>query len=82
VGGRRPNLDLPKGTRWRLDVPPDAKPLASGEVRYGEVPNGMKQRAPVSGPPPQLEPNKMYYLYASADVIVPLTRCLFTFPGK
>ena len=80
--GVPPNLDLPKGTLWRLDVPPDAKPLASGEVRYGEVPKGMKQRAPVSGPPPQLEANKTYYLYANADVIVPLTRCLFTFPGK
>lgn len=80
--GVPPNLDLPEGTLWRLDVPPDAEPLASGEVRFGEVPNGMKQGFPSAGAPAPLEPNKTYYLYAAADVMVPITRCLFTFPGK
>jgi hypothetical protein len=80
--GVPPNLDLPEGTLWRLDVSPDAQALTSGEVRYGEVPKGMKQGFPQSGSPAQLEPNKTYYIYASADVMVPITRCLFTFTGK
>lgn len=80
--GTPPNLDLPEGTLWRLDVPPDGQPLKSGEVTFGEVPHGMKQGFPLSGPPSQLEPNKTYYLYATADVMVPITRCLFTFPSK
>jgi hypothetical protein len=80
--GVPPNLDLPEGTLWRLDVPPEGKPLASGEVRFGEAPEGMRQGFPLSGPPKELEPNKTYYLYVSADVMVPITRCLFTFPGK
>ena len=80
--GAPPNLDLPEGTLWRLDVPPDGQPVASGEIIFGEVPGGMKQGFPLSGSPSPLEPNKMYYIYASADVMVPLTRCLFTFPGK
>jgi hypothetical protein len=80
--GVPPNLDLPEGTVWRLDVPPDQKPLASGEVRFGEVPQGMKQGFPESGPPAPLKPNTTYYIYASADVMVPITRCLFTFTGE
>lgn len=80
--GAPPNLDKPEGTLWRLDVPPDGKPVTSGEVRYGEAPNGMKQGVPASGSAPQLEPGKTYYLYATADVMVPITRCLFTFSGK
>ncbi len=77
-----PNLDLPEGTLWRLDVSPDAQALTSGEVRFGEAPKGTKQGFPQSGSPSPLEPNKTYYLYASADVMVPITRCLFTFTGK
>jgi hypothetical protein len=80
--GVPPNLDLPEGTLWRLDVPPDGQSLASGEVRFGEVPGGMKQSFPQSGAPSPLEPNKAYYIYAAADVMVPITRCLFTFTGK
>lgn len=80
--GVPPNLDLPEGTLWRLDVPPDGQSLASGEVRFGEVPGGMKQGFPQSGAPSPLEPNKTYYIYAAADVMVPITRCLFTFTGK
>jgi hypothetical protein len=80
--GVPPNLDLPEGTLWRLDVLPDTQAVSSGEVVYGEVPSGMKQGFPLSGSPPALEPNKTYYIYASADVMLPITRCLFTFTGK
>ncbi|NUQ77983.1 MAG: proteinase inhibitor [Polyangiaceae bacterium] len=80
--GVPPNLDLPEGTLWRIDVSPADKPLKSGEVRYGDVPQGKKQAFPSSGAPKELEPGKQYYLYAAADVMVPITRCLFTFSAK
>lgn len=74
-----PNLDLPEGTRWRVDVPPDGDPVASGEVRYGEVPSGTSQRFPASGAPTPLVAGQSYYLYVTRDVIQPITRCLFTY---
>jgi hypothetical protein len=73
-----PNLDLPEGTLWRIDVPSDGTPLNSGEVRYGEVPAGALQRFPAQGAPPALTPGTPYYLYVSMDVGIPITRCLFT----
>lgn len=75
-----PNLDLPEGTLWRLDVPSDGKPVMSGTIRYGEVPQGLVQRVPQSGAPPALKSGQRFYLYVTADVIQPLTRCLFTAP--
>ncbi len=76
--GVPPNLDLPAGTRWRIDVPPDRSAMRSGQVRYGVVPDGVGQRAPASGSPPALVAGTQYYLYVLADVAVPITRCLFT----
>lgn len=75
-----PNLDLPEGTLWRLDVPSDGTPVESGSVRYGVVPAGMTQRFPASGSPTALTSGKTYYLYVLADIIVPVTRCLFVAP--
>jgi hypothetical protein len=75
-----PNLVLPKGTIWRLDVPPNGTPLVSGSVKYGVVPEGLKQSFPVTGAPAALEKGKQYFLYASADQLLPITRCLMTAP--
>ncbi|WNG36717.1 hypothetical protein F0U61_25890 [Archangium violaceum] len=75
-----PNLDLPQGTLWRLDVPSNGTPVESGTVRYGVIPAGMSQRFPASGQPATLTSGKTYYLYVLADIIVPITRCLFTAP--
>ncbi len=75
-----PNLDLPEGTLWRIDVPSVGNPVASGTVRYGVVPTGMSQRFPESGPPAALTSGKTYYLYVLADIIIPITRCTFTAP--
>lgn len=75
--GVPPNLDLPRGTRWRVDVPPTGSPVASG-VPYGRVPAGATQRFPETGAPAALVPGTTYYLYVLLDVGVPVTRCLFT----
>jgi hypothetical protein len=73
-----PNLDLPVGTLWRIDVPMDGTPVPSKSVTYGELPDGMTQAWPATGAPPALVPGKQYYLYASADILYPISRCLFT----
>jgi hypothetical protein len=73
-----PNLDTPDGTIWRLDLKPDAYPVASGSITYGEVPDTMVQRFPASGKPADLVKGKTYYLYVTADIVFPITRCLFT----
>lgn len=70
-----PNLDTPLGTVWRLDVAPDAEPLESGSLKVGDVPRGAAQVVPDAGAP-QLEAGRPYYLYVSADVGVPITRCI------
>ncbi|HVH97080.1 MAG TPA: hypothetical protein VM869_00135 [Enhygromyxa sp.] len=75
-----PNLDLPMGTLWRIDVPWDGgEPIGSGEVVYGQLPVGMSQRYPIDGAPQELVPGQAYYLYVSKDVGIPITRCLFTY---
>ncbi len=74
-----PDLDLPSGTLWRLDVPADGQPLRSGEVTYAEVPTEVTQRFPASGAPAQLQPGRDYYLYVTADVVIPITRCVFSY---
>jgi hypothetical protein len=75
-----PNLDLPQGTLWRLDVPPEGAPLVSGTVKYGVVPEGTKQKFPSSGAPPALESGKTYFLYVTADQMQFISRCLVTAP--
>ncbi|MGH1346338.1 MAG: hypothetical protein ACRBN8_32525 [Nannocystales bacterium] len=75
-----PNLDLPDGTLWRLDVPWDEdEVLFSGDVEYGAGPSFAVQDYPVADSAPTLVPGQEYYLYVSADVGIPLTRCLFTY---
>ncbi|MBK9266378.1 MAG: hypothetical protein IPM54_42155 [Polyangiaceae bacterium] len=79
--GVPPNLDLPTGTIWRLDVPPDGKSVRSGQLRYGELPAGTSQAFPLDGAPAPLETGKTYYLYVLADIAQPITRCTFEY-GK
>ena len=74
-----PNLDLPEGTLWRLDVAESTQPLNTGELRYGSTPEGASQRFPENGKPEALKKGERYYLYVTRDVGVPITRCLFTF---
>ena len=75
-----PNLDLPNGTKWRIDVPTEGTPVVSPAVTYGVPPEGTIQKFPASGTAAPLESGKTYYLYVLADIIVPITRCLFTAP--
>ena len=73
-----PNLNLPADTLWRLDVPATGTPLVSGSVKYGVVPEGLSQRFPVAGAPQALISGRQYFLYVSADQMLPITRCLIT----
>lgn len=79
--GVPPNLDLPAGTLWRLDVPVTGAPVAPGTVRYGVLPAGTKQGFPSTGQPAVLQPGATYYLYVQADILGPVERCLFTYSG-
>ena len=79
LGGVPPNLDLPDGTVWRLDVDYREEALSSG-IQYGSEPMGAFQYWPDSGQAPQLTSGQTYFLYVLADIYVPLTRCLFTAP--
>jgi len=79
--GVPPNLDLPKGTLWRLDVRADAQPVVSG-IKYGQTPEGTFQRVPSAGAAPALQDGKTYHLYALYDVGIASVNCLFTFNGK
>jgi hypothetical protein len=72
-----PNLEVPEGTLWRVQLDADADPIASGEITYGEVPATMKQVFPATGTPAKLEKGKTYYLHASADIAYPISRCEF-----
>ncbi len=75
-----PNLDLPEGTLWRIDVPWDEEEIiGAGSLRYGEVPTIANQRLPEQGAPATLTPGEDYYLYVLADVAIPITRCIFTY---
>ncbi|MEN9800361.1 MAG: hypothetical protein RL653_4058, partial [Pseudomonadota bacterium] len=80
--GVPPNLDLPTGTLWRVDVPSKGgTPIPNGTMKYGVVPAGQVQKFPADGAAPvALEKGKQYYLYALADIAQPVTRCLFTAP--
>ena len=77
--GIPPNFDLPAGTVWRVDVPHDGQPLASG-LAYGAVPSGATQRFPASAPPAPLVAGHVYTLYVLYDVALPLARCTFSAP--
>jgi hypothetical protein len=74
--GVPPNLDLPDGTVWRLDVAPDSDPVRSG-LLYGDVPPGTSQAFPEQTSATELVSGREYYLYVLFDVYQPLQRCLF-----
>ncbi len=74
-----PNLDIPTGTMGRIDVAYKGVPIESGSVTYGAVPEALAQARPKEGEAPALEAGKEYYLYVTADVLIPITRCLFTY---
>lgn len=78
--GVPPNLDTPRGTLWRLDVPYTGTPLSSG-ITYGMAPEGTMQRIPAAGSAPALVNGRRYYLYVLADVGLPVTRCTFAYPA-
>jgi hypothetical protein len=77
--GVPPNLDLPMGTVWKLDILPNGQPIESG-VTFGQIPNTAIQQFPREGTPATLVSGNQYYLYVLRDVAVPITRCLFTMP--
>ncbi len=77
--GVPPNLDLPDGTLWRVDVPPVGDAISSG-IPYGSTPSGSTQAFPATGAPEPLVSGRDYYLYVLFDIAQPLTRCEFTAP--
>jgi hypothetical protein len=77
--GVPPNLDLPEGTLWRIDVSPDKPALTATGFAYAQTPQGAFQKYPATGTPTALESGKEYYLYVLADVGIPVTRCLFEY---
>jgi hypothetical protein len=76
--GVPPNLDLPEGTLWRLDVLPSAQPMASG-LAYGTTPTGSFQAFPPRTAAAPLEPGATYHLTVLRDVGLPVTNCLFEY---
>ena len=76
--GVPPNLDMPAGTVWRIDVKPTEGPVKTKEVMFGKVPATAKQAFPADGSAPALT-SKQYYLYVLADIGIPITRCLFNY---
>jgi hypothetical protein len=76
--GVPPNLDLPRGTLWRLDVLASQPPLASG-VAYGTTPAGSFQAHPDRAPASALAKGKTYRLYVLRDVGISLANCLFEY---
>jgi hypothetical protein len=77
--GVPPNLDLPMGTVWRLDILPNGQPIESG-ISFGQIPTTAIQQFPREGMPSALVSGNQYYLYVLRDIAIPITRCLFTMP--
>lgn len=76
--GVPPNLDLPEGTLWRLDVLASAQPLAAG-VTFGTTPDGAFQVYPKATPAAPLTRDQSYQLVVLRDVGLPIVNCTFTF---
>lgn len=74
-----PNLDLPEGTIWRIDVPIGSRPVQA-PLTYGEVPDGAIQYFPNDVEPASLVSGETYYVVALGDVGIPLIRCLAVYP--
>ena len=75
-----PNLDLPAGVLWRLDVNHTDDGIQDG-FGYGQTPAGVRQVFPEGDAPTALEPGNQYYIYVLKDIAIPITRCLFTYTG-
>ena len=77
-----PNLDLPDGTLWRLDVFADSPALDGGSgVLYGTTPPGTYQRFPDIDLAPQLEVGTTYRVVTLLDVGFTTTNCKFVYGG-
>lgn len=76
--GVPPNLDLPTGTVFRVDVLASQSPIESG-FRYGTTPEGSFQAFPETGRAPALKKGSTYQLFASIDVGLPITNCTFVY---
>jgi hypothetical protein len=70
---------LPANTIWRIDVASTQEPVKTG-ITYGEIPANAKQIFPTDGKAASLVSGETYLIYVLADVAVPVTRCLFTYP--
>lgn len=83
--GVPPNLDLPEGTLWRLDVLASQPPVASG-LAFGSTPEGSFQAFPERTPAASLRVGSRYQLTVLRDVGLPLANCTFEFgralPGE
>lgn len=77
--GVPPNLDLPQGTRWRLDVLASEAGVESGSIVYGATPAGSFQMFPQANAAQPLTLGQSYRLYVLRDVGVPLANCSFVF---
>lgn len=77
--GAPPNYDEPEGTLWLIDVTHKQLPFGDGFL-YGQPPEGVAQRIPESGQPPALQSGESYVFVGLLDVILPITRCVFTAP--
>lgn len=78
--GVPPNLDLPSGTIWRLDVLARADAVQSG-ISYGTTPPGTFQAVPDRVRAPLLVAGTKYHFTVLRDVGVPATNCIFTYPA-
>jgi hypothetical protein len=74
--GVPPNLDLPEGTLWRLDVLASA-PAIQGGLRYGSTPPGTFQRVPADAPAPNLQFGHRYHFVIVESVGVTAINCTF-----
>lgn len=79
--GVPPNLDLPDGTLFRLDVLPSEPPVASG-FAYGSTPEGSFQAFPEENPAQPLELGTTYHLTVLRDVGLPVANCLFEYGSE
>lgn len=76
--GVPPNMDLPEGTLWRIDVLASQAPI-EGSFAYGTTPAGSFQVQPAAEPAPELKKGQRYKLYALRDVGLPVINCSFTY---
>ena len=77
--GDPPGLDKPEGMIWRLDW--GGELFKSGEITYGEVPQGAGQFYPAEGSPASLEAGQTYKLFLLRDFgPTRVANCKFVYP--